>query len=135
LRQGANNLTATTKSEPASFSSLPIELKIKIFNEGNLVSRICLAVTAKTFYEAYEKAYGKMKDQGVTLRHRIYYMEEGRLVKMHLGTILAGWASRERALFYWPDGDRWMTIQQWARVCKLCKMAGIRPFMIYRLVD
>ncbi|KAE9382066.1 hypothetical protein N431DRAFT_458606 [Stipitochalara longipes BDJ] len=126
---------AETNPAPASFSSLPIELKIKIFNYDDFVSRVCLAVTSKTFYETYETAYGKMKDQPVSLRERNIFFEDGRLCKMHLGTLLASWASRERALWYWPDGNKWMTIQQWARVVKLCRRAGISRGVIYRTVD
>jgi len=106
-------------------------------NHGDFVSRVILALTAKTFYEAYETAYGKMKDQPVALNQRVSFVEDGRNVKMHLGTMLASWASPTRGLWYWPDRNRWVTIQQWARICRLYRIAGKRPGMglVYRTID
>jgi hypothetical protein len=108
---------------------------MKIFKEADFVSRVCLALTAKTFYATYEKTFGSMPEQPVALRERVEWWEDGTKYRTCLGVLLCSWASTERELWYWWYGDRWMTAAKWIEVVNLCKITRLYPWAIYRTLE
>ncbi|PMD15971.1 hypothetical protein NA56DRAFT_753571 [Hyaloscypha hepaticicola] len=68
----------TAKATPTTLITLAPELKTQIFEHLPFVSKICLALTCKSLYAAYETFYGKMAP--VSLHDRIEWQENASSV-------------------------------------------------------